>query len=82
MTDKNIMKNEELEKVTGGATNSATPSATTPKYSVGDKVTVLLYPEFGVGSVTNVYLKNSMWNCQVRFDSGLMDASQDEFAPA
>ncbi len=81
MTDKNLMNNEELKNVTGGSV-SATPSATTPKYSVGDKVTVLLYSEFGVGTVTNVYFKNSVWNCQVRFDAGIMDAPQDEFVPA
>ncbi len=82
MTDKIIMENEELEKVTGGLSFSATPSATTPKYNVGDKVSVLLYPEFGIGTVRNVYLKNSYWYCQVMFDQGIMDANQDEFIPA
>ena len=82
MTEKKALSNETLEKVTGGAGTSATPSATTPKYSVGDKVAVLLYPEFDTGTVTNVYIKNSMWYCQVRFDAGIMDASQDEFVPA
>ena len=82
MTNKMLMKNEELEKVSGGVSFSATPSANTPKYSVGDKVTVFLYPEFGVGTVRNIYLKNSAWYCQVKFDQGIMDANQDEFAPA
>ena len=42
----------------------------------------LLYPEFGIGKVRNVYLKNSYWYCQVTFDQGIMDANQDEFIPA
>ena len=78
MDEKYRLDIDDLENVTGGTQ----VAATTPRFSVGDRVTIRLYPEYGVGTVTNVYINNSMWTCQVYFDAGVMDASQDEFLPA
>ena len=68
---------DDLENVTGG-TGESYP---VPKYNVGDRVLLNVYPDYGVGTVMNVYFKDSIWTCQVRFDAGIMDAPQDEFDP-
>ncbi|MBQ6968451.1 MAG: hypothetical protein IJP84_11190 [Lachnospiraceae bacterium] len=44
MTEKIIMENEELEKVTGGLSFSATPSATTP-FCMGYKKYGMIFRE-------------------------------------
>ena len=53
MDEKYRLDIDDLENVTGGTQ----VAATTPRLSVGDRVTIRLYPEYGVGTVTNVYLK-------------------------
>ncbi len=93
MDENNRLDLNDLENVTGGTGEPHTgpryqvdggsgESYPAPRYKVGDKVLLKDYPKYGVGTVKNVYLKNSMWTCQVYFDAGVMDASQDEFLPA
>ena len=76
MTEINALDNESLEKVSGGM------SAESCKYNVGDRVIVQIYPEYGVGTVLNTYLNHRVWICRVLFDSGEMEADQNEFLPA
>lgn len=78
MTDRNMINDAELENVTGGVTGIAS----TPRFSIGDKVMLLVYPEFGVGTVMSVYMQGAVWKCTVRFDSGIIEASDIEFIPA
>ena len=78
MEKKNTVSDVELKEVTGGANSYAS----TARFSVGDKVTLIVYPEFGIGVVKSVYMKNGSWYCTVFFDAGIMDASDIEFAPA
>ncbi len=78
MADINTLNEVELEKVAGGVNGYASA----PRFSVGDKVTLIVYPEFGVGVVKNVYMSNGIWKCTVKFDAGIMDASDIEFMPA
>ena len=79
MSEMIMMNENELETITGGALGT---TASTPRFAIGDKVMLLVYPEFGVGTVMNVYMQASMWKCVVRFDSGMIDASDIEFIPA
>ena len=51
-------------------------------YNVGDKVKLNIYPEFGIGTVHSVYIKDDDWVCTVYFKEGIMDAVQYEFMPA
>ncbi len=78
MENKNILNDDELKEVAGGATGYAS----TARFSVGDKVTLIVYPEFGIGVVKSVYMKSGSWYCTVFFDAGIMDASDIEFVPA
>ncbi|WP_022776999.1 hypothetical protein [Butyrivibrio sp. AE3009] len=78
MSEIIMVKDNELENIAGGAAGTAS----TPRFAIGDKVMLLIYPEFGVGTVMNVYMQASMWKCVVRFDSGMIDASDIEFIPA
>lgn len=77
MTDKNILNDNELQEVTGGSV-----STSTPRFQVGDKVSLIVYPEFGVGVVQKVYMSGGIWKCLVKFDAGLIDTSDIEFIPA
>ncbi len=78
MEEKNMLNEVELKEVAGGANGYASA----PRFNVGDKVTLIVYPEFGVGVVKNVYMNNGVWKCTVMFDTGIMDASDIEFIPA
>ncbi len=78
MEEKNRLNEVELEEVAGGANGYASA----PRFNVNDKVTLIVYPEFGVGVVKNVYMSNGIWKCTVKFDAGIMDASDIEFIPA
>ncbi|MBQ3797134.1 MAG: hypothetical protein II842_12830 [Butyrivibrio sp.] len=78
MEDKNRVNDNELTAVTGGAATKASA----PRFQVGDKVTLIVYPEFGIGTIVNVYMGGTGWNCTARFDSGIIDASDIEFIPA
>lgn len=78
MTAQNMMEESELFYVAGG-TNSDT---TAPRFKVNDKVTLIVYPQFGIGIVKNVYQKTDGWYCTVAFDTGVVDASDIEFYPA
>ena len=78
MEDKNRLSDSSLEKAIGGAGGYASA----PRFKVGDKVTLIVYPEYGIGTVVNVYSDGMGWKCTVRFDAGIMDASDIEFIPA
>lgn len=75
MSDKNRMNEDRLEKVVGGAT----VTTSTCKFVVGQKVTLYVYPALGVGEVKSVYNTDQGWKCQVLFDTGVIDALQEEF---
>ena len=78
MEEKSRLNEAELKEVAGGANGYGSA----PRFDVGDKVSLMLYPEFGVGVVKNVYMSNGVWNCTVIFDTGITDASDIEFIPA
>ncbi len=77
MEDKNRVQDTELEKVAGGY---GYPPVS--RYKVGDKVTLAVYPEYGIGTVVSVYTDATGFKCMVKFDAGIMDASEYEFNPA
>ncbi len=79
MTTMNMMNEEKLEKVVGGKTIAG---SATSRFAVGDRVTLIVYPDFGVGVVKSVYNSDMGWKCVVLFDSGMIDALQDEFLMA
>ena len=76
MEANNMVLDETLEVVAGGKL------ASTARFQVGDKVTLIVYPEFGVGTVASIYMQGGIWKCVVRFDSGIIEASDIEFIPA
>ncbi len=78
MENNNKLNEVELKEVAGGANGYASA----PRFNVGDKVTLIVYPEFGIGTVKNVYFSNGTWKCTVMFDAGIMEASDIEFIPA
>ncbi len=78
MEDNKTLNNEQLEKVSGDA-NSSISSC---KFTVGDKVTLFLYPEYGTGTVMATYMEGGVWKCRVKFEAGLMDAPDIEFSLA
>ena len=78
MKDKNGLNEKELEQATGGIIADAPRQL----YSVGDKVTLLVYPEYGVGTVTGVQLVSGSWSCVVQFGDNTVTADQSEFRPA
>ncbi len=77
MEEKNILNEAELEEVAGGVIGYASA----PRFSVDDKVTLIVYPEFGIGVVKNVYMRDGIRYCTAHFDAGIMEASDIEFAP-
>lgn len=72
------MEDEELENVAGGNGNSLKSS----RFNVGDKVILMIYPEYGIGTVISVYMKEGRWQCVVKFAAGVMDADEIEFVPS
>ena len=73
--DIHRLNDSELGAVTGGSGGCTT----TPRFQVGDRVSLMVYPEYGVGTVTNVYMDGTLWKCTVRFDAGEIDAPEIEF---
>ena len=77
MKEKNTLNDALLGAVVGGD-GPVNP----PRFMVGDSVTLVVYPEYGVGTILCVYQDGSDWKCTVQFPGGEMNASEDEFDPA
>ena len=78
--EKKKLNDNELKQVSGGiAGSSMYPTA---RYKVGDRVKLAIYPEYGIGTVMSSYFDGTEWKCSVKFDAGIMDASEIEFVPA
>ncbi|MCR5789824.1 MAG: hypothetical protein K6G83_08045 [Lachnospiraceae bacterium] len=77
MKEKNTLNEVQLGKVAGGE-----EASDPPKYHENDQVRLIVYPEYGVGTVLSVYPDGSGWKCSAQFSDGIMDASEDEFEPA
>ena len=67
---------DQLGSVTGGTADAPA------KYSVGDKVSLFVYPEYGVGKIIDMHLEAGGWMCTVEFDKGIITAQEVEFSPA
>ena len=70
----------ELAKASGGSTLDAPMPV--QRFSPGDKVTLSVYPEYGIGTVQYVYWESDAWFCTVQFAAGTMSAYEEEFEPA
>ncbi len=78
MENKKILNEEQLETVAGG-TISDLPRQL---FSVGDKVTLFVYPDFGVGVITAAQLVSGNWQYVAQFGDNTITADQSEFLPA
>ena len=76
----NSLNDSELGAVTGGSGGNGRGQ----RFKVGDKVSLMAYPQYGVGIVKYVYCEQegTEWKCSVAFDAGTVDALEDEFIPA
>ena len=75
MEDKNKLDESELKSVSGG-TNVTN---VTQRFKQGDRVKLVVYPEFGVGEVMNVYFDGTVYKCVAKFNAGTMEAPEIEF---
>ena len=75
MEDNNRLDRSELEFVTGGASSNIGQ----PRFQHGDRVKLLLYSEYGPGTVQSSYFDGDVWKCVVIFSAGTMEAPETEF---
>lgn len=71
---------DQLGSVTGGTPDG--PLLPPAKYSVGDKVSLFAYPEYGVGVIKHIYYVLDGYECVVMFDKGTTTVPEDELSPA
>ena len=76
--DIHRLNDSELEAVTGGSGECTSMLC----FQVGDRVSLIVYPEYGVGTVIRVYMDGTVWKCTVRFDADEIDAPEIEFIRA
>ena len=75
---KAALNPDQLGRVTGGTANI--PAA---KYHIGDRVSLIVYPEYGVGVINQIINKvPGGYDCVVIFDAGIITADESEFTPA
>ncbi len=73
-----LLTEQELKNVAGGAGLNIPPQ----RFNVGDKVLLMIYPEYGVGTVRQAKVVSGSWQYTVQFDAGMMTADEFEFIPA
>ena len=78
MAEKNVLNDESMNKVSGGV-GSDIPAQ---HFFKGDKVLLMLYPQYGVGIVREAVVVAGSWQLTVQFDAGMMTADEYEFIPA
>ena len=83
MTENNKLNDEQMKQVSGGRGETVVP---TQHFFEGDRVMLLLYREYGVGTVIATKCvrdsKGPHWECTVQFDMGIMTADETEFIAA
>ena len=78
MENRNMLNDDQLNKVSGGAGTDVPPQ----HFFVGDSVLLRIYPEYGVGIVREARVESGAWKYVVQFDAGMMTADEFEFIPA
>ena len=72
------INDDVLDQAAGGACGNIPPQ----HFNIGDRVKLLLYPEYGIGTVMDASLVSNDWHYSVQFDAGLMSANETEFIHA
>lgn len=75
---KQPLNDDQLNNIAGG--NGV--DIPVPHFSKGDKVTLIIHPEYGIGIVLSVFLEQKEWMVIARFDKGIIEASEYEFISA
>ncbi len=78
MKNKNKLDDDMLDKVSGGDGGDVPPQL----FNIGDRVTLKVYPQYGIGTVVEARLVSGSWQYTAEFDGGTMTADESEFTPA